>query len=130
MGTYRQRIDKLKALKASLPDSVENQLEGQSSDVPVWEGGVSKDKFVEFVEESSGKVDGMLETISSFKNEVQRRITMVQQEFDSEVSKEKTRIYGINGKDEKETKKKRKAALSSISDESVKDRVKNEMNLY
>lgn len=130
MGTYKHRIEALKEFKASLPTNIENQLSGQNPDVSGWEGGTSKEKFTEFVEESSEKIDDMLDTVSRFKSEVQKRIDTVQQEFDSEVSKEKSRIRGIHGKDKKETKKKRKSALGMIADSSVKERVRNELNLF
>lgn len=130
MGTYKQRIEALKNFKTSLPTNIDNRLSGQSPDVPSWEGGTSKEKFTEFVEESSDKVEHMLDTISSFRGEVQKRIDFVQREFDSEVSKEKSRVSSIHGKDKKETKKKRKSALSAISDSSVKERVRNALNLY
>lgn len=130
MSTYKQRIEKLKAFKGSLPNDIDNRLDGQSTEVSGWEGGESKEKFTEFIEESSDKIDDMLETVSAFQNEVSKRINEVQRKFDAEVSKEKSRIRNMHGKDKKTTKRKRRAALSAISDSSVRERVRSDLNLY
>ena len=127
---YQQRIDKLNELKNTVSGiNINNSFSSQSTEVSGWEGGQSKEKFIQCVEEMQKNVETLVDYISSFKGELSEYIASVQEEFDEKVNEEVARLKNIKEKKSSDTKKKRYNALNHISDLSVRQRVADQLGL-
>lgn len=127
---YQQRLDKLNELKDKISGlDIHNSFSNQPTEVAGWEGGQSKEKFIQCVEDMQQNVESLIEYISSFKGELSQYIASVEAEFDEKVNSEASRLRSIKGKKSSETKNKRRHALNSISDYSVRQRVANRLGL-
>lgn len=127
---YQQRIDRLNELKNTVSGiNINNSFSSQSTEVSGWEGGQSKDKFIQCIEDMQKDVESLIDYISSFSSELSGYISQVQAEFDQKVNDEVSRLKGMKGEKSSDTKKKRRDALNSISDRSVRQRVANKLGL-
>ncbi len=127
---YKQRIDNLNELKNTVSGiNINNSFSSQSTEVSGWEGGQSKEKFIQCIEDMQKDVESLVDYISSFSSELSGYISQVQAEFDKKVNDEVSRLKGIKEKKSSDTKKKRRDALKSISDHSVRQRVANKLGL-
>lgn len=127
---YQQRLDRLNDLKDKVSGiNINNSFSSQSIEVAGWEGGQSKEKFIQCVEDMQKDVETLVDYISSFSSELSGYISQVKAEFDKKVNDEVSRLKGIKEKKSSDTKKKRRDALQSISDHSVRQRVANKLGL-
>lgn len=127
---YQQRIDKLNDLKTKIDSiNIENSFSSQSTEVAGWEGGKSKEKFIQCIEDMQKDVKSLVDYIHSFSSELSGYISKVKAEFDEKVNSEVSRLKGIKGKKASDTKTKRHNALNTISDHSVRQRVAEKLGL-
>lgn len=127
---YQQRIDKLNEFKSNIDGiSIEDTFHNQSTDVAGWEGGQSREKFVQFVENVKNDSTSLIDYINSFSSELSSYITQIKLEFEIAVSTEVSRLQGIKGEKSEDTKEQRTKALDSISDKSVRDKVAARLGL-
>lgn len=124
---YKERIKALKELKSSLKD-VDNKLTGVNSDISGWEGGDSKSKYQDYIQEVKNNTEMMLETIDSFKSEISKLISEIQRKFDEEYRLNMAVIKMIHEDNPSKTKQKRREKLNSLRiDSSVKEKIRQNL---
>lgn len=115
---YKERMTKLRALKQSLGD-VDDTVSTISSDVGDWTGGMSKNKYITYIDLVKTDTTNLLNSKGSIVEQINKIIQTIQRKFDQEYMVGKMMLSSIEEKDKKLQK------INEMTfDESVKDKLK------